>query len=174
MSGLGRLEERALGSGESNVRELFAQAGERMSRFGAAIRDSGGIQSAVREIGRELEAFADTVKALPRELNLVYRLRDTLICQYVYLSAMLDYMSHGGKSRGSALYTDAHGSKPHASLPDIFTFTLDDGGLGGQVQEVLYRDGRCAFNWRPVRTIPEDDDFFENVWREYRENGNIY
>jgi succinate dehydrogenase / fumarate reductase flavoprotein subunit len=28
--------------------------------------------------------------------------------------------------------------------------------------------------WRPVRPIPEDDDFFENVWRDYREHRNIY
>ena len=42
------------------------------------------------------------------------------------------------------------------------------------VQEVLY-DGKnftCAI--RPVRPIPEDDGFFENVWRSYRENKNIF
>lgn len=25
-----------------------------------------------------------------------------------------------------------------------------------------------------ARPIPETDDFFENVWREFRENGNIF
>ena len=30
-----------------------------------------------------------------------------------------------------------------------------------------------SFHWRKVRPIPEDDDFFENVWRAYRETGNI-
>jgi len=25
-----------------------------------------------------------------------------------------------------------------------------------------------------VRPIPQEDDFFENVWRGYRENKNIY
>ena len=29
------------------------------------------------------------------------------------------------------------------------------------------------FTWRPVRPIPEEDDFFENVWREYREDGGV-
>ena len=50
---------------------------------------------------------------------------------------------------------------------------LDDGSRGGRVQEMLYRDGACVFEWRPVRPIPKDDDFFENVWREYRETGNV-
>ena len=34
--------------------------------------------------------------------------------------------------------------------------------------------GLPVFRWRPVRPIPADDDFFENVWREYREHGNVY
>ena len=28
--------------------------------------------------------------------------------------------------------------------------------------------------WREVHPIPEDSDFFENVWRSYRETGNIF
>jgi succinate dehydrogenase / fumarate reductase flavoprotein subunit len=46
--------------------------------------------------------------------------------------------------------------------------------LGRMVQEVTYRHGECVFEWRPVRPLPEDDDFFENVWRGFRGNGNIY
>ena len=81
--------------------------------------------------------------------------------------------AHGGKSRGSALYTDPHGRKPYAQLPDAFTFALDDGSRRGLVQQIQ-RDGdgwHCT--WRPVRPIPQTDDFFENVWRSYRETGNV-
>ena len=88
--------------------------------------------------------------------------------------AMVDYVENGGKSRGSALYTDKDGKLPYDNLPDIFRYTLDDGSKGSMVQEVLYRNGKCEFNWRKVREIPKEDDFFENVWRSYRENGNIY
>ena len=83
-------------------------------------------------------------------------------------------MEQGGKSRGSALYTDPEGRKPYSVLPDAFTFCLDDGSRGSLIQEVSYRNGDCTFLWRPVRPIPDDDDFFENVWRSYRENKNIY
>ncbi|MCW5954078.1 MAG: hypothetical protein KIT69_17645, partial [Propionibacteriaceae bacterium] len=34
--------------------------------------------------------------------------------------------------------------------------------------------GTPVFRWRPRRPIPEDDDFFENVWREFRERGAVY
>ena len=38
----------------------------------------------------------------------------------------------------------------------------------------MFEDGTCRTGWRAPRPIPEDDDFFENVWRSYRETGNIY
>ncbi|MGN1164006.1 MAG: oxidoreductase, partial [Candidatus Ornithospirochaeta sp.] len=75
--------------------------------------------------------------------------------------------------RGSALYTDTCGRKPYSSLPDIFTFSLDDGSKDSLIQEMTYSGGKCSFSWRTVRPIPENDDFFENVWRKYRENGNV-
>ena len=42
------------------------------------------------------------------------------------------------------------------------------------IQELWFEDGTCRTSWRAPRPIPEDDDFFENVWRSYRETGNIY
>ncbi len=42
------------------------------------------------------------------------------------------------------------------------------------VQEVALKDGTFQIQTRPVRPIPENDNFFENVWRGYRENKNIY
>lgn len=161
-------------TGTSNVRKIWAEVGRRMSACGAAIRNQEEIQTALDHITAQLDSLADTVTvARESELQWVFRLRDTLISQRVYLSAMLDYVRQGGKSRGSALYTDPSGSKPFGQLPDAFTFVLDDGTRGDLVQEVQLKEGKCTFRWRAVRPIPEDDDFFENVWRMYRENGNI-
>ena len=35
------------------------------------------------------------------------------------------------------------------------------------------RGDRFAVWWRPVRKIPPEDGFFENVWRGFRENKNV-
>lgn len=78
------------------------------------------------EVKAQVASFERNVTASEAaELRWVYRLRDMLISQYAYLAAMLDYMQQGGKSRGSALYTDPAGKKPYAQLPDAFTFVLD-------------------------------------------------
>jgi len=158
----------------SNVLEIWNTAAKNMSFFGGPIRDNEGIIKILSEVKSLKASFIDTVKiASPEELKDAYRLWDVLICQQVYLEAMADYVSNGGKSRGSALYTDKSGSKPYEFLPDTFTFLLDDSSRADEVQQVTYTDGVCKFNRRKVRPIPKDDDFFENVWRGYRENQNI-
>ena len=43
-----------------------------------------------------------------------------------------------------------------------------------KVQEVVLTPKGFEVHVRPVRPIPNDDSFFENVWRSYRENQNIY
>ncbi len=173
LESMASLAERAAAS-EGSVRRAWQEAGRRMSACGAAIRDCAQIEACLQQVCREREQLAQTAAVSGSgDLPWLYRLRDTLISQQVYLSAMLDYTAQGGCSRGSALYTAAGGVKPFPQLPDTITFLLDDGSRGSLVQEVLYRDGGCRFRWRPVRPIPEDDDFFENVWRAYRETGNI-
>ena len=119
--------------------------------------------------------MADTLFAGNRtELAMVYRLRDMLLSLRAYLTAMIDYTANGGKSRGSALYTDlTDGVKPCAQLPGTFTFALDE-TEAPLIQELWFENGTCRTGWRAPRPIPEDDDFFENVWRSYRETGNIY
>ena len=158
-----------------NVRALWQHAAEEMSRCGAAIRDPAQIRAYGKQVEVQLAGFAQTVKAGSRtELAMVYRLRDMLLSQRAYLTAMADYTAHGGKSRGSALYTDLTGGvKPFAQLPDTFTFALDE-TEAPLIQELWFEDGICRTGWRAPRPIPEDDDFFENVWRSYRETGNIY
>ena len=157
-----------------NVRALWQHAAEEMSRCGAAIRDPAQIRAYGKQVEAQLAGFAQMVKAGSRtELAMVYRLRDMLLSQRAYLTAMADYTAHGGKSRGSALYTDLTGGvKPFAQLPDTFTFALDD-TEAPLIQELWFEDDTCRTDWRAPRPIPEDDDFFENVWRSYRETGNI-
>ena len=94
--------------------------------------------------------------------------------QKCYLSAMIDYNEKSGFSRGSALYTNSNGIHPHEKLPEVFTYLVDDGSRKDLVQETEYNNNEVSFNWRKVRSIPENDDFFENVWREYRNNKNVY
>ena len=67
----------------------------------------------------------------------------------------------GGKSRGSALYTDPNGLLPDEDLPEIFRLPLMTvrAAIGRRKIHVM---GRTEFEEK-VQAIPKEDDFFENV-----------
>jgi hypothetical protein len=102
--------------------------------------------------------------------------RDILITQLVYLNAIKEFIKNGGGSRGSYLVQDKNGILPIDSLPEQFRFSLDSGKLVTSVCELTLTKTddtfSCTSEWLPVRPIPEDDNWFENVWTDYRA-GNI-
>ncbi|MFA6504623.1 MAG: FAD-binding protein [Treponemataceae bacterium] len=161
-------------SSARSPKELHASAAARMSRVGGAFRSSGAIAHALAETKAELAGLSSLVAVRkPSELADYYRLRDCLITQIAYLAAMADYVEQGGRSRGSALYQDSLGDLPHPLLDETFRFKKDSGALDGFVQEIRYSAGSARASWRPVRPLPKEDDFFENVWRSFREGGSF-
>lgn len=169
---MGKLAENAAGA-ESNVSALKDSMSNLMSTYAGAIRNAEKIDASIAETDHVLHSFSSLVKAHEDELPQVFRLRDMLISMKCYMAAMSDYAKQGGKSRGSALYTDFSGRKPYPQLPDEFIFAVDDGKLDESIQEVLYKDGTCQVTWRERRQIPENNDFFEVVWKNYRATGNV-
>jgi succinate dehydrogenase / fumarate reductase flavoprotein subunit len=189
--------------------DLLRDIGDLMSAKAGPVRSPRSIAEALDQVSHWLAHYETTVvadRSSRRSVDRVFLVRDLLTTAYVYLAAMADYVEHGGRSRGSVLYTDPEGTRPatgdgaHASaeldLPELFRFRLDEGRLDGQVQEVALTGAggsttadaesdtwtaasepagvRVArFRWRDVRPIPHDDDFFENVWRDFREHGNV-
>lgn len=163
-------------TGKTEAGELWDMASRRMSNVAAAVRDPQALKETMTLLADEISGFSNIVYVKKvSDLWKVFRLRDVLICQYACVGAMEDYVKSGGNSRGSALYSDEDGEKPMKEMPEFLRFILDSGELSTKVQEVSYdkKTGICRYRWRPVREIPTEDDFFENVWRRYRENRNI-
>lgn len=161
-------------SGGDTVGTLWRQAQERMSRIGGPIRELEQIDSGMAAVREDLAQFDQQVRAQGiRGLADACRYRDVLVCQQAYLGAMADYIRAGGRSRGSAMYCAPEGIHPWPELSERFSFLPDDRGLDGMVQLVRYGAEENTYAWRAVRPIPQEDDFFENVWREYRCDGNV-
>ena len=157
-----------------NAGNALAQVRRRMSVNGAAIREPVRMARTLEATKADLEVLEQTVGTGCKELVYrAYQYRDALLCQMLYLSAMLDYAKVVGNTRGSALYFDPQGEK-RLGLEEQFRFVSAPGACADQIQQGKLDSDGCSFYWRPVRPIPENDDFFENVWRTYRENRNIF
>lgn len=151
---------------EPNADVKIRSAQRRMSDCGGAIRNRIAMENALKQIYQEQhEKIGVSCK---QDLYKAYKLRDLLLVQQAVLTAMLDF----GKTRGSALCYDPKGQL-RPGLDEVFRFCMDDSRTD-QIQTVHAAATDCSVNWRPVRPLPNDDDFFENIWRQYRENQNIY
>lgn len=191
---------------ERSPGSLWKKAAGQMSRYGAMLRSLKGMEQMRLEIERELKELMgegrEAGRGAPKgyeeregnrsdmspeenpgrtdRLSMFYRYLDMRICQKVYLDAMIDYVNHGGKSRGSAVYLEEPGTCGQIQIPELAVFSLDgpDGRAHeGEVQEISYVAGDCKTEavWRRVRPLDEilENQAFEVVWKSYRE-GDIY
>ena len=159
---------------EDNALVLTEKYQKLMDEVAGPIRNAQRFDEALGEFKSAFDSFDSLVKVnKENRLWLAYRLRDALISQLGYITAMKSYVLDGGKSRGSAIYTSELGELPE-KMEETFRFELDTGAFNDVVLSVAYNNGEFEADKRPVRPLPEGGGFFENVWRDYRETKNIY
>jgi len=153
------------------VRAAYTDARRDMDRFAGPIRSEEGLKELLRRVDERLTDLALHAES-PDDLRWFYRLRETLVCQRMYVTAMLDYLQQGGKSRGSAMYLDPLGEAV-PKLPEMYRFRLDGDEHAHVVQEIRWNGDACVVTWRGVRPMPPEDESFEVVWKKYRERKGL-
>ncbi|MBR6748708.1 MAG: FAD-binding protein [Clostridia bacterium] len=125
-----------------------------MTRVCAHLRDREGIAAAIAQLEGELAAFWETETVSDvREYAQLWKNYDLLLAQLALLHTAAYTASHFG-SRGAALVV---GDEP------------EDPETGNVQTQTVYQNGVFTVSARSVRPIPQPDEWFENVWREYRE-----
>lgn len=141
-----------------NTYELDLKLKKRMSEKAGAIRRLDLLKEALMEAKEDLSLLVTKAQGNKYDLSTFFYTYSNLICQISYISAMIKYTESGGTSRGSYLVVDNEG----------YERTFMD-----KVLVTSYRNGNTENYWDDVRPIPEEDIWFENVWRDYRE-GNLF
>ena len=146
---------------------------ERMSTGGAAIRDPEKVRPAV---GEAWSLYARMRKELrvrsAKDLPAAFKNLDLCLTHALYLEAIHEYLSRGGRSRGSYLVLDPAGTKPCPELGEEWRFALNPrpSFVDHKILEVsLDSRGRVVKVWVDIRPIPREDSWFENVWEDFRE-----
>ena len=150
------------------VRDVYLDVRRDMDRLAGPIRSEEGLRELLTRIDARMAQAHPLGMANHDDLRWAYRLRETLVCQRVYVQAMLDYLTQGGKSRGSAMYLDPEGAAIPAP-PEQYRFRLDGEEHARLVQELQWTGHECAVTWREIRPMPQEDASFERVWKAYRE-----
>ena len=154
----------AAGSGSCQLLRNFQQ---RMSENAAHLRSSSAMSALASEIEELLREFPSRYPlAAPGGFAQMLRIRDTLLTQAAVLSAMrLSAETFG--SRGAGLVCSPDGQPLPGALSEIKTVpALAEGS--DQVLTTVWTGTSAQSHFTPVRAIPEREDWFETVWRDYR------
>ncbi len=159
---------------KSLVFKLRREIQERMSASGAAVRSEGGARRAAEEAW-DLCARLETAMKVPaaKLLPEAFRNLDLGLTHALYLEAIREYLVKGGKSRGSYLVLDPGGAEPCPGMGPSWRFSMNLSGafVDRKILEVsLDENGRVVKQWVEVRPIPDVDAWFENIWRDFRED----
>ena len=114
----------------------------------------------IRARGVRLDGPQDAYRAL--------YLERLALAGWGYLEAARAYGETGGGSRGSYLIVDPAEPPAHPAFPEL-TVRPDNSALRGLVVELRFDGASWQHTVVPVRPLPEQNTWFEAVWREYRE-----
>lgn len=158
-----------------NVKAELHQMSRRMTSYGACIRTRDGILKALEENKVQRKRLEeDFGLESSRQLHELYKLKSLLLSQYMYLRAMLDYDERVGISRGSFLVYSPNGELPNPAVDERFR-NITESTDTSVLQEITYNNENddCIMTWRPVRPLAEEEIWFENIWKDFRENAII-
>jgi hypothetical protein len=153
-----------------------------MSRFGAHIRGRISAAKALEEGLRQAAAFGAAKIKSARQLPFVLKNRHLVLAHTAYLSAIKAALEAGGGSRGSCMVMDEEAGQPegravHPQLEAFWRYKPEAEAFREKL--LVTRLGKPGFpageedpylhSFIPRRPIPEEDFWFEEVWRENRE-----
>lgn len=145
----------------------------RMSRQAAQIRRPMEIHQALIEAWQAAREIATNVRIEnQKDLPVVWKTLELALTHAVYLEAIEAYLNRGGGSRGSYLILDPEGDQSCGKVGTNWRFSLTqaDAFVNRHILEIsLDSDWSPHKDWVPIRSIPAEDVWFENVWKDYLE-----
>lgn len=140
---------------------------QRMSKVGAHIRNPLEVEEALKEAKAHYELLKSGDISLKTNSEIVdyFQNRQLALTQIAVLQSIFHYINSNGGSRGSYLILDNQGELISDKLQ--WKSRAENKKLRDYTLEYQYLDGTHHAQLIPVREIPEDQDWFENVWKSY-------
>ena len=153
--------------------EILKEIRDSMSGSASIIRDTAKINQLVksaRVLHKRIKDLSGAKSA--KELAACFRLLDNSLLRLIYLDAIRKYIELGGRSRGSFLII----REGDPSLTEILKkgkgadLCKYDRDVEKEILETKFSSGKIVHNLVKVREIPEQELWFEKVWKDYLED----
>jgi succinate dehydrogenase/fumarate reductase flavoprotein subunit len=149
---------------------------DRMTKYGATIRDKAGIKQAVAEAQQQVQAIMERGCHFEQreEMKHAFQVRQLCFAHRVYLEAIDNQIKAGVGSRGSSIVMDPAGQQVHPQLSEEWRIAAEDPAFRSKVLKTTFdASGEVQHAWEACRPIPKTDAWFETSWARYRD-GAIY
>ena len=142
--------------------------------------DAAGI---IREIHKVTKASSDAAgmfrhlsselaASSVEEMAESFMLLDHCFTHFIYLEAIRTYLKMGGRSRGSYIVTTNSEEVHEDSFLELQNpvLCLYDRDIESEILELKYKDSNIITKLVEVRDIPDQELWFEKIWKEYLED----
>jgi len=148
---------------------------ERMTKYAAHIRNLQDIKNSLKEAQAQYNCLNLGEISLNDKAEIVEFFQNRQLCltQIAVLKSIEFYLEEGGGSRGSYLVLDKQGELLSEKLGEKWKYLPELEKWRNFVLEYQFKEGNYQTNWVPVREIPQDNFWFEKVWKSYI-NKEIY
>ncbi len=158
---------------KSEIPFLLNVIRKRMSENGGIIRTREGIKKASEKAYQMLKGLNERISASTvKEIASGFRLVDHCLTHFLYIEAIRFYIEAGGRSRGSALIEVGEETLSDGGLEKGLRFAMCgyDRVIENKILEISFRDGKVHEKLTEVRQIPEQELWFETVWKKNLED----
>ncbi|MFC2097064.1 FAD-binding protein [Bacteroidota bacterium] len=146
----------------------------RMSEYASLIRDPKNIKTVVKDAWDLYYSIKDNMRVKNvKDLPEAFKTLDFCLTHAIYLEAIAEYINKEGKSRGSYLVIDSNGEKINNKLEDEWRFLLNTkkSFVENNILEIsLDEKSFIRKQWIKPKPIPQQEQWFETVWKNFREN----
>lgn len=160
------------GSNDFSLSKAMEEIKKRMSSYGGVVREKEVVLKEKQKAWKLYERLKKEMNIkFKKELPEAFKCLDLCLTHAVYMEAVYEYLEKGGKSRGSSMVLDPQGQKPCEALGDDWRYTCEKPGsfTDSRILEVsLDKDLSVKKRWVSIRPVPSGEAWFENVWRDFR------
>ncbi len=148
---------------------------QRMSAVASFVRSSAPLEEAILQAKAQCNRMKDSgfQNLSPFDKAEFLRTRSMVTAQLFYLMSIHEHI-HTTGSRGGAIVLGDGGTLIHPKLPSIWKMLPEKPEQRHQIMTIVAdKDGTPSIAWEPCRPVPQEDGWFETVWREFRE-GSLF